>query len=506
MAKERNNGRSTGGKRFRAEEKRPAPVRKIVGIVTVVVLLVCEALLGAYLAVTQLFPTKYLAIAYAALVVVLLAVIWLLVRPEKTGRFAGGVCTGLLLIVVMVLGGLALQRGVQALNNITAADTEIAHIGVYVNTDDNAEALADVSGGTFGILAVQDREDVDKSLTKLSDTLGQTLHTGEYAGLTELIDALYSHEVRAIVLNDAWLAVLEEMEGYGDVRTRVRELTRVQVETQVQTPTDNTTSEKNDHVFTVYISGIDSRSGLNARSRSDVNILATINTETRQVLLVSTPRDYYVPLSISDGVPDKLTHAGIYGVNVSMDTIAMLYDVDVDYYFRVNFEGFKEIIDCLGGITVNSQYAFDTGSYRFQIGENYLYGDAALAFARERYAFADGDRQRGRNQMEVIRGVINKILSPEILVNYVSVLNAVEGCFETSVPYDLIASLVRQQLDEGGSWNIVSYSVNGTGDSRIPYSMSQYAYVMIPDEATVATARELIGQVYGGEVVTAPQS
>ena len=136
----------------------------------------------------------------------------------------------------------------------------------------------------------------------------------------------------------------------------------------------------------------------------------------------------------------------------------------------------------------------------------HLYGDAALAFARERYAFADGDRQRGRNQMEVIRGVINKILSPEILVNYASVLNAVEGCFETSVPYDLIASLVRQQLDEGGSWNIVSYSVNGTGDSRIPYSMSQYAYVMIPDEATVATARELIGQVYGGEVVTAPQS
>lgn len=217
--------------------------------------------------------------------------------------------------------------------------------------------------------------------------------------------------------------------------------------------------------------------------------------------MVSTPRDYFVPLSISNGVPDKLTHAGIYGVNVSMDTLNMLYDININYYFRLNFAGFEKIIDALGGITVNSDYEFDsqnTKGYHFNKGENHLNGEQALVFTRERYAFKEGDRQRGRDQMAVIQGVVDKATQPAFLKNYLSVMDSLDGCFETNVPYDIIASLVRKQLDEGGSWQVLSYSTDGTGDTQKPYSMSQKAYVMIPDQTTVDKAKTLMKKVREG--------
>ena len=336
----------------------------------------------------------------------------------------------------------------------------------------------------------------------------------EYDSLPSLIDALLNGETNAVVLNSAYLDVLEEMAGYEDIRSQIKEATITQVKTEIPQAAaetekaDTGTQTGGQSVFTLYISGVDSRSSeLVSKSRSDVNILAVVNADTRQVVLISTPRDYYVPLSISGGVPDKLTHAGIYGVQVSMDTLAMLYGIDIDYYFRVNFTGFEKIIDALGGITVVSDYTFDSkneAGYHFDQGENYMDGAAALAFCRERYSFATGDNQRGKNQLAVIRGVLNKCLSTDMLLNYTQVLAAVEDSFETSVPYDVLSSLVRSQLGSGGSWNIVSYSVTGTGDNQVPYSMSQSVYVMIPDESTVATAKELIQTVLDGGTVTEP--
>jgi anionic cell wall polymer biosynthesis LytR-Cps2A-Psr (LCP) family protein len=184
----------------------------------------------------------------------------------------------------------------------------------------------------------------------------------------------------------------------------------------------------------------------------------------------------------------------------------MLYDVNVDYYFRVNFGGFEDIVDALGGVTVYSEYSFTTydGNYSFSAGDNTLNGAQALGFARERKAFITGDRQRGVNQMALIKAIVNKVLSPSILANYSSLLESVQGNFETSVPMSVLSKLVRDQLSDGGSWNIVTYSVDGTGDSQIPYSLSTYSYVMWPDEDTVATAKDLISQVLNGETVTAP--
>lgn len=338
-----------------------------------------------------------------------------------------------------------------------------------------------------------------------------TLTTREYAGVSELVDSvLTTGETQAIIMNSGFFGLLIDLEGYEDSRDRLKEIHTETVETiiEVEKPKNEQQDAEEDDaasgsVFSVYISGIDSRGTISTVSRSDVNIIATVNTETHQVLLVSTPRDFYVPLSISGGVPDKLTHAGIYGINVSMETLEMLYETDIDYYFRVNFSGFENIIDALDGITVESDTSFTTfDSYQIQAGENTLNGAQALSFARERKAFADGDRQRGKNQMAVIKAVINKVLSPALLSNYSGILQGVSDSFESSMPYDTLAELVRDQLDSGAEWNIVTYSVNGTGDSQKPYSLSTNAYVMVPDTSTVDHAIELMDKVKNGEILT----
>ncbi len=253
--------------------------------------------------------------------------------------------------------------------------------------------------------------------------------------------------------------------------------------------------------FVVYISGVDTWGTPKAKSRSDVNILAVVNTNTKQILLVSTPRDYYVPLSVSGGVKDKLTHAGIYGVESSMDTLEMLYGVDIQYYIKLNFTGFVGIVDALGGIDVYSDSTFTVGdAFSFTEGVNHMSGIEALAFARERYSFASGDRARGTHQMAVIRAVLDKATSSAILYNYADVMNSVSGCFTTNMSQTKIASLVRMQLNDMATWSISSISVDGTGASKTTYTVPyKTAYVMIPDETTVQSAKEKIAAVLAGE-------
>lgn len=458
----------------------------------------------ALLVYTQLLPAMYMTIIGLSLLIMVLVIYLLVQKVRHKVRFGIGTAISIVMILIMAAGSFYIYKTVSLLDNITGVNVEVTHVGVYVKNEDAAESLGDAIAYTYGILSELDRENTDAAINEINTNLSTYIATKEYAGLVEIMDALNNGEVNAIILNQAYLDVLEEVDGYSDIKTTIRELSSSQVKTIIEKAIDMVSGSRGE-VITVFISGIDTRGALTAKSRSDVNIIATINTSTRQVLLLSTPRDYFVPLSISGGARDKLTHAGIYGVDVCIDTLEMLYDINIDYYFRVNFAGFVNIIDALGGVTVYSDYGFNSmhmsGKY-FNEGENYMTGEEALAFSRERYAFAEGDRQRGKNQMAVIKGVINKALSTDLLKNYTSVLEGIEGSFETNVPYSLIAKIVREQLSSGGSWNIVSYSVDGTGDTQKPYSMSQNAYVMIPDESTVEHAKTLMQQVRNGETIT----
>ena len=259
--------------------------------------------------------------------------------------------------------------------------------------------------------------------------------------------------------------------------------------------------------FVVYLSGVDTRGELTEKARSDVNILAAVNPETKQVVLINTPRDYYVDLAGTNS-KDKLTHAGLYGVQTSMDTLGNLYGVDVQHYIRINFAGFINIVDALGGVDVYSDQAFTSvgspGYYdptTFAEGWNHLDGKSALAFARERHAFASGDIQRGINQMKVIDAMLNKIKSPALLMGFSKIMDAASDCFVTDFSQDQISALVRMQLSDFANWDIQSYTVTGSsGTSTQCYSAKgQKLYVMKPDEASVSKAKEMIAVVLGGE-------
>lgn len=490
---------------------------RIPGIIISAVLFCAEMAFIVLLLYTKLISVKYIGVISAVLLVFLLLVYLLVRKARKKIRFIIGVVLSVLILAVLGTGSLYIYKTVSALDTITGVNKDVTKINVYVKEDDPAQKLADASGYTFGILSELDRDNTDQALQQMYYELGSDVQTNEYSGLSELADSLNNGTTGAIILNQAYLDVLDEMDNYSSFSSQLREIASLQVETVVQRKTpqvteaagsttetsDNSSADaaETDEVYTIYVSGIDTRGEMTASSRSDVNIILTVNTRTKQILMVSTPRDYFVPLSISNGVPDKLTHAGIYGVNVSMDTLNMLYDININYYFRLNFAGFEKIIDALGGITVNSDYEFDsqnTKGYHFNKGENHLNGEQALVFTRERYAFKEGDRQRGRDQMAVIQGVVDKATQPAFLKNYLSVMDSLDGCFETNVPYDIIASLVRRQLDEGGSWQVLSYSADGTGDTQKPYSMSQKAYVMIPDQTTVDKAKTLMKKVREG--------
>ena len=266
--------------------------------------------------------------------------------------------------------------------------------------------------------------------------------------------------------------------------------------------------------FVVYLSGVDNRGDLTEDARSDVNILAVVNPLTKRVALVNTPRDYYVDLAGTDS-KDKLTHAGLYGVETSMATLGDLYGIEVDHYVRINFAGFIDIVDALGGIDVYCDEAFTSvgspGYYDptdFEEGWNHLDGAAALAFARERHAFATGDIQRGINQMKVIDAMLDKIKSPALLTSYSRLLAAVSDNFVTSLSSNQITALVRMQLSDFAAWDIENYSVTGSSSSSTHcYSaQGQKLYVMKPDEDSVAGAQELIQSVLSGEPAPAADS
>ena len=259
--------------------------------------------------------------------------------------------------------------------------------------------------------------------------------------------------------------------------------------------------------FVVYLSGVDNRGELTENARSDVNILAVVNPVTKQAALINTPRDYYVDLAGTES-KDKLTHAGLYGVETSMATLGNLYGVDVDHYLRINFAGFISIIDAIGGVDVYSDQAFTSvgspGYYdptTFAEGWNHLDGKSALAFARERHAFKTGDIQRGINQMKVIDAMANKLKSPTLLMSFSKLMDAAADCFVTSFSQEQISALVRMQLGDLASWDIQSYTVTGSGakSSKCYSAKGQSLYVMKPDENSVNEAKALIAAVLGGE-------
>lgn len=415
-------------------------------------------------------------------------------RKKKTGF---GISLILILLFSILIFYINKTTGLLSNLNLTY---KTYNYSVVVLKDSPYEKLKDINGLNLGYYddgSTETEKAKNKVLKKVE------LETTSYEDTHTLANALLEETVDAILIEDSYLEILSENIEY-EGKTFEENVRKIYSFVIVTNTSDiakdiNVTKEP----FNIYVSGIDTYGEISSVSRSDVNMIISVNPSTRQILLTSIPRDYYVQLHGKSGYKDKLTHAGLYGTDMSIQTLEDLLDIEINYYVKVNFSSVIDIIDAIGGINVYSEYTFTSrDNYNYVEGYNKVNGEQALSFARERKAFASGDRQRVKNQQAVFKAIFEKCTSKDIITKYSKLLDSLHGSFVTNMPTSRLTSLVRMQLAKNYSWNIVTNSLEGSDGSDYTYSApSQKAYVMIPDETSVLYGQELINKVTDGEVL-----
>ncbi|HEL2700111.1 TPA: LCP family protein [Streptococcus suis] len=343
--------------------------------------------------------------------------------------------------------------------------------------------------------AEYDQDNITALLNDISKMESTQLTTSPTTSYLTAYQAMLNGESQAMVFNGVFTNILENEDS--DFSPKVKKIYSFKVTQTVETATEQVSGDS----FNIYISGIDTYGPISSVSRSDVNIIMTVNRATHKILLTTTPRDSYI--AIADGGQnqyDKLTHAGIYGVNASVHTLENLYGIDISNYIRLNFTSFLQLIDLVGGIDVENTQEFTSGGYNFPVGTVHLDAEQALIFVRERYSLANGDNDRGQNQEKVIAALIKKMRSPDNLANYQAILTGLEGSIQTDLSLETIMGLVNTQLESGTQFTVESQAVTGTGRS----DLSSYAipgsqlYMMEINQDSLEQAKAAIQSVLDG--------
>lgn len=319
-----------------------------------------------------------------------------------------------------------------------------------------------------------------------------------YTSCQLLKEALFQNRVDAMIINDVNEYLLSDTDD--DFEKKIRIIYKISIPKETKNVNKNDNVDVTNTPFTFFISGIDTSGAISTVSRSDVNIVVTVNPKTYEVLLTTIPRDYYVRLHGTTGYKDKLTHAGIYGIDKSVSTVEDLLKINLNYYVRVNFDSVTKLVDELGGISIYSDKALNFCNIKK--GYNYLDGKCALRFARERHSYDSGDRHRGENQEEVIKAIINKVSSSStILTKYSSILSNLQDSFETDVSSDTIKKLINLQASNMPKWNVKTLNLNGYDSHNYTYSYNSGSmlYVMEPDVNTVNKASRVINGMLKGK-------
>ena len=429
----------------------------------------------------NVLPFKYLIIIIVVLLVINLLLIKGMFSRRRYARIFSFVISSIISILLL-LASIYEINTIGFFENFGDNNYKTLNYKVLVLSDSNYKATKDLKNKNIGIIDEENSASIIKELKKEIKFKAKYTET-----MNELLNSLTEKENAAIILEESKYAILEEENS--DFINSVNTIYTFSID--IKTEKIEKAVDVTEQSFSVYISGIDSYGKITSVSRSDVNIVATVNPNTNKVILTSIPRDYYVQLHNTTGYKDKLTHAGIYGVETSVQTIEDLLDIDINYYVKVNFTSLIKVVDILGGIDVYSKYNFTSGEgYRFKEGYNYLDGKKALEFVRTRKAFKEGDRVRGENQQAVLEAIINKALSPQIIAKYNKLLKSLEGSFATNMDDKDITSLIKKQINNNDSWDISFLNLDGTDGSEFTYShSSSKLYVMIPDEESVKNAQ-----------------
>lgn len=482
-----------------------------IGIVLSILLVVASFYLLYQLIKINVLPTKLLFLI--TIVFVLLDAIFALLLCYYTRAIASKIiCVVITLVLVFgsCMGGYYISKTGSLLTNITNVTKHAKNtVSVVVKQSSDIKNKSQLNGLSVGILRTIGTQGSSKALKELSKD-GIVMNQSEYDSLSAMLEAFYNGEVDSIIINESSRSQILDMESYADFdnNTRVVYQTSYKVE---NTDKANAVSDITSKPFNVLISGSDTRGGFDENGRSDVIMVATINPKTSTILLTSVPRDFYVTTACDaadgcmQGALDKITHTGIHGTNTTKRTVEQLLGIEINYTFKVGFDAVTELVDAVGGVdvTVAPGYAVNNfnslSGFSVHEGVNHLNGEQALAFARERYAYTEGDRQRTKNQQLVLMGIVDKITSPSIVQNYSSIMDAMSNTFSTTMSSSEISDLIKYQINNNPKWKMEQYMVDGTGDTLMCAELGDAANVMVPDQSTVKMAKDKINAVLAGK-------
>lgn len=482
-----------------------------IGILLSTLLVVASFYLLYQLIKINVLPTKLLFLI--TIILVLLDAIFALLLCFYTRAIVSKIiCVVITLVLVFgsCLGGYYISKTGSLLTNITNVTKHAKNtVSVVVKQSSDIKNKSQLNGLSVGTLRTIGTQGSSKALKELSKD-GIVMNQSEYDSLSAMLEAFYNGEVDSIIINESSRSQILDMESYADFdnNTRVVYQTSYKVE---NTDKANAVSDITSKPFNVLISGSDTRGGFDENGRSDVIMVATVNPKTSTVLLTSVPRDYYVTTACDaadgcmQGALDKITHTGIHGTNTTKRTVEQLLGIDINYTFKVGFDAVTELVDAVGGVdvTVAPGYAVDHFACMYNLsvheGVNHLNGEQALAFARERYAYTEGDRQRTKNQQLVLMGIVDKITSPAIVQNYSSIMDAMSNTFSTTMSSSEISDLIKYQINNNPKWKMEQYMVDGTGDTLMCAELGDAASVMVPDQSTVKMAKDKINAVLAGK-------
>ena len=477
----------------RSKRARSGKVKRSINIA----LLTIYVLLGGFLLFLifrhNILAFRYLNVMTAAVVILVALASLLLIIYRKAEKFTIFFLT--LAILMSSVSFFALQQfvGFTSHINSTSNYSEYSMSVVVLKDSDvhNVTQLDSITGPTG-----TDNDNIQKLIADIKTSQSKELTVEQSTSYLAAYKSLVSGEAKAIVLNSVFENIIES--EYPDYASKIRKIYTKNITKEVAAP-----KVSKNKSFNVYVSGIDTYGPISSVSRSDVNILMTVNQDSKKILLTTTPRDSYVP--IADGgnnQKDKLTHAGIYGVDSSIHTLENPYGVDINYYVRLNFTSFLKLIDLFGGVDVYNDQEFTSrhGKFHFPVGNVHLDSEQALGFVRERYSLADGDRDRGRNQQKVIVAIIQKLTSTEALKNYSDIIQGLQDSLQTNMPIETMIDLINTQLESGGSYKVNSQDLKGTGRMGLPsYAMpDSNLYMMEIDDISLATAKSAIQDVMEG--------
>ena len=479
---------------------------KVLSILLSIVLVISSFYLLYQVIRLNVLPSKFL-FPLTIGVVVLDAIFVLLLVYFSKNIVSKIICIVLTLFICLAscMGGYYISKTQGALSNITSVAKHAKNtVSVIVKESSSIKNKSQLNGVSVGSLRLN--EQGSKKVLKELSGEGIVLNQTEYDSMTALLEAFYNGEVDSIIINESSRSQILDMEAYSNFDSN----TRVVYQTSYKVKNNDSATSVSDITskpFNVLISGSDTRGGFDENGRSDVIMIATVNPKTHTILLTSVPRDFYVTTACDagdgcmQGALDKITHTGIHGTNTTKRTVEQLLGIEINYTFKVGFDTVTKLVDTLGGVdvTVAPGYAVHNEYINVKEGVNHLYGEEALEYARERYAYVEGDRQRTKNQQQVLMGIVKEATKPSVITNYAAIMDTMANTFSTTMSNAEITDLIKYQLNNNPTWKMEQYMVDGTGDTLMCAELGDAASVMVPDQSTVKMAKDKINAVLAGK-------